>query len=230
MRVESFFAKLPGLYYGWGSIFAYPRNAEPFCHVLETVQAMTTPSTMLMLNTAVSCMDEGECYLEVGPWRGATFIGALQGNPSVQGYAIDDDSMDEHDGDKKPSALVWSENVERFGVAGRSYYIAGHIPEVWSALPTLPPVGVYLFDGDKATPEAAFDGLEGVIPFLADTAMLILDDANQPQIRMAAMEFIRRHPYEAITLMDMPTPGNCWPGFWDGFLILGWSRAKGNVM
>src|SRR5438105_1572351 len=92
---------------------------------------MTTPSMMHLLNTAVSCMDEGQCYLEVGAWRGGTLIGALLGNDGVHGYAIDDDSMDEHDKDKLPSADVWRKNIAAFGLTARTTYIDAQTPAVW---------------------------------------------------------------------------------------------------
>ena len=77
----------------WGNPNTYPRDPLPYVEILERVQGMTTPATMLMLNRAVSCLDVGECYLEVGTWRGATLIGARLGN-DARGYAIDNDTMD----------------------------------------------------------------------------------------------------------------------------------------
>jgi hypothetical protein len=227
MDTDRFFKALPPRYYAWATVFAYPRTAEPYCRILDSVQGMTTPSVMQLLSTAVECLEPGECYLEVGTWRGATFLGALVDNPGVHGYAIDDDTMNDHDKDERPSADVWRENIETFGIADRAHYITGSTPSVWgrSNLTDGRPVGVYLFDGDKSTPEAALDGLMGVAPFLADTALIVIDDANTRQIRIAAMNFIRRHLRHSLILMDLPTPGNCWSGFWNGLLVLGWSRG-----
>jgi protein O-GlcNAc transferase len=223
MNLAAFTDALPSAFAMWQTLFAYPRDARRYCAVLDQVQAMTTPSMMHLLNTAVGCLEEGECYLEAGTWRGSTFIGAMLGH-EAEGFAIDDDSMDEHDKDGKRSSEVWQENVAAFGIRG-AHYINGRIPGVWGLL-TLPPVGVYFFDGDKATPEAAWAGIAGALPLLAKQALIILDDANEMQIRLASLELQRRYPRNVTLLLDMPTPNNCWPGFWNGFHALAWERGE----
>ncbi len=85
-------------------------------------------------------------------------------------------------------------------------------------------VGVYLFDGDKSTEEAAYAGLAGVIPFLADNALIFIDDANEITIRLAAHHLERAYPDQLVKILDIPTPGNCWPCFWNGIMALAWKR------
>ena len=113
----------------------------------------------------------------------------------------------------------------RFGVDAT--YIDGSVPEVWSR-PYLAmgnrPVGVYFFDGDKSTPEAAYDGLAGVLPFLADEALILIDDANEMNIALAAAKLERENPKQLMRLLWLPTPGNCWTCFWDGVMALAFKR------
>lgn len=223
MNIQAFAQSLEKEYFGWGNVNAYPRFPNPYIEVLESVQGMTTPSTMHLLNLAVQQLGEGECYLEVGTWRGSTFIGALLGNDKV-GVAIDNDSMDEHDGDERSSQVVWRENVARFKMPTRSHYVDGSVPEVWEIMrPQLTrPIGVYLFDGDKSTEEAAYAGLVGVLPFLASDALIFVDDANELTIRLAVHRFEVAYPQNVMKILDIPTPGNCWPCFWNGILALWW--------
>jgi protein O-GlcNAc transferase len=216
--IKRFLTELPDEYYAWGTLCGQPRDMLRYVEVLDRVQAMTTPATMHLLNYAVGCLDTDEAYLEVGTWRGATLIGALLGR-DAPAYAIDDSSMTEFDTDERPSADVWQENVEEFGVSAT--YIPGRVPDILPSL-DLPPVGVYLFDGDKATVAAARAGLEGVVPLLAPRALLICDDANTPQIREAAFWFCHRHRDRATKILDLPTPGNTWPSFWNGLLVIAW--------
>lgn len=102
MNIRAFAESLPKEYYKWGSFNAMPYDFRRYAEVLDSVQGMTTPSNMHLLNLAVQQLAPDECYLEVGTWRGATLIGALLGNEGF-GYAIDNDTMDEHDGDDKSS-------------------------------------------------------------------------------------------------------------------------------
>ena len=229
MDIRAWAATLDQGFYGWGSINAYPRNAARYCAVLDSVQGMTTPSTMHLLNLAVQQLATDECYLEVGTWRGATIIGALLGNDAY-GVAIDDDSMNEHDEDERASWEVWLENCAAFGVDTRARYINGSVPALYDRLHNefvsgMPPVGVYLFDGDKSTEDAAYEGLAGVIPFLSDEALIFVDDANEITIRLAVYRLERAYPDKLVKILDIPTPGNCWPCFWNGIMALAWKHA-----
>ncbi len=222
MNIRAWAKKLDKEFYGWGGVNAYPRVPLPYIEVLDSVQGMTTPSTMHLLNLAVQHMAPNECYLEVGTWRGATLIGTLLGNDAY-GVAIDNDTMDEHDGDERSSMGVWLENVSTFDVGLRTTYVDGSVPEVWEWI-DLPPVGAYLFDGDKSTEDAAYAGLFGAIPFLADEALIFVDDANEITIRMAVHRLELAYPKNVVKVMDIPTPGNCWPCFWNGIMALAWKR------
>ena len=219
MKLEPFLEQLPYEYYAWSAMSAYPRDPRKYIEVLDRVQAMTTPSTMHLLNFACQHLEPGEIYLETGTWRGATFIGALLGN-HAHGYAIDNETMTDWNKDERGSAEVWRENVDRHGVGERATYISGSVPAVWKGL-AVPPIGVYFFDGDKSTVQAAYDGLVGVVPFLAKQALILVDDANTTQIRQAVYVFCHEHR-EAVRLHELMTPANCWPSWWDGLIMLGW--------
>jgi hypothetical protein len=223
MNIHAWADTLEPAYYKWGTINAYPKVPLPYIEVLEQVQGMTTPSTMHLLNLAVQQLGPGECYLEVGTWRGATLIGALL-NTNAKGYAIDDDSMDDHDEDEQHSELVWWKNVQSFGMGPRVEYVNGSVPAVWEHLGLRSPVGVYLFDGDKSTVEAAYAGLAGVLPFLADEALIFVDDANEVNIRMAVHQLEQETRGHLYKILDVPTPANCWPCFWNGIMALAWKR------
>ena len=220
MDIGQWVNRLKSEFYTWGSFNAVPWNIRDYRPVIEQVQGMSTPSNMHLLNLAVQCMSEDEIYLEVGTWRGRTLIGALLNN-EARGIAIDDDTMDNHDGDDRASEDVWRENVQQFGMAERTQYINGSVPAVWETLRT-PPVGVYLFDGDKSTPEAAYEGLEGVMPFLAKEALIIVDDGNEFNIGLACTRLERTYPQHIARIMWLPTPGNTWPMWWNGVIALLW--------
>ena len=223
MDIRKWATLIPNEFYVWGGVNATPWELHRYRSIIETVQGMSTPSNMHLLNLAVRCLAPNECYLEVGTWRGRTLIGALLGNDAY-GIAIDDDSMDDHDGDERSSWSVWEENVKAFGMQHRTLYIDGTMPGILEGR-TLPyPIGVYLFDGDKETEEAAFAGLEGVIPFLADEALIFVDDANVLEIRQAVHKFELAHPTQLLKFLDIPTPGNCWPMFWNGILAIAWRK------
>ena len=226
MNIRTWAATLEHEFYVWGGVNAYPREPDRYCVVLDSVQGMTTPSTMHLLNLAVQFMAPNECYLEVGTWRGATLIGALLGNDAY-GVAIDDDSMNEHDEDDRSSQDVWRENTRQHMVWRRATYINGSVPAIFERVDLTGnnPVGVYFFDGEKTTEGAAYAGLAGAVPFLADEALIFVDDANELTIRLAVHKLERAYPDQVVKILDIPTPGNCWPCFWNGIMALAWKRA-----
>lgn len=221
MDLARFMQTVPDEFYAWGSMCAHPRGADRYIEVFDTVQGMSTPATMHILNYAVQLLEPGEAYLEVGTWRGLTMIGALLGN-EARGCAIDNGSMVEHNaGDGRINREVWQQNIDRYGLTERATYIDGEVPSIWERFEA-PPIGVYFFDGDKSTSEAAYAGLMGVTPFLAKHALILCDDANVPQIREAAFWFCHEHREKAFKILDLPTPANCWPSFWNGLLMIAW--------
>lgn len=225
MNIRAWIDVLKEEYYGWGGVNAVPWDLLRYKDVYEQVSGMTTPSNMHFINLAVQRMTPNECYLEVGAWRGRSIIGALLGN-TAEGISIDNDVMDDHDNDQRRSQDVWRENVAKFGMTGRATYIDGAVPEVWSTLNLKKPAGVYLFDGDKNDPEVAYEGLIGVLPFLANHALIFVDDANDINIRMAVHKFCTNKDLcdHLIHIVDIPTPGNCWPMFWNGITAIAWRR------
>jgi predicted O-methyltransferase YrrM len=187
---------------------------------------MTTPSTMELLNAACRHLGPGECYLEVGTWRGATLIGALLGNDAV-GYAIDNDAMIEHNGDQQQSRDVWRRNVKRHGVASRAHYVDASTPGVYEHNPTEGmPVGLFFYDGDKSSDDAAYDSLSGALILLADEAIIVIDDANDMHIRAAVSRLMARYPKNAYKIIDFPTPGNGWASWWNGIMVIAWDGRK----
>lgn len=222
MHLGAFLDGLPSQYYAWSAFSAYPRDPLRYIQVLDNVQSMTTPSVMHLLNYAAQHLEPNEVYLEVGTWRGSTMIGALLGN-TAHGYAIDDDTMDEHDADEYTSESVWRKNIAAYGMSERATYINASVPAAWN-LPRLTdnnPVGVYFFDGDKSTAHAAYDGLKGVVPLLGKQALIVVDDLNTTQIRQAVYVFCHEHR-KAMRLHDLSTPTNNWPSWHNGIVLIGW--------
>ena len=222
MNLAAFLEGLPRRYYAWGSVAPQPLRIREHSALLSIVRGMTAPGNLELLAWAVACLEEGECYLETGTWHGATLIGAIGPNHGAQGWAIDDMSMTGHDAGDVSPMQQWHHNTRAFGLQDRALYINGTVPAAYAGLVGIPPVGVFLFDGDKSTEEAAWEGIEGALPLLARRALIVLDDSNTPQIRQAAWRLTRAYPSNCAVVLDIPTPANCYPTFWDGVMCIAW--------
>jgi hypothetical protein len=81
-------------------------------------------------------------------------------------------------------------------------------------------IGVYLYDGAHDY-RSQLMGLLLVKPFLADRALIIVDDSNWDGVQQANWDFIAAHP-QCDLLLDLPTPSNGHPSFWNGVQVLSW--------
>jgi hypothetical protein len=216
-------AELPGLYHDWGQPSVRPKS-DRFAQVLARVPGMTTPSVLQLLNLATGLLGEGEAYCEVGCWRGATLIGALLGRPGCVAHAADDFSQFDPRGDNE-AAL--GRNLGAFGLAGQVRFRRQHFePFVRELRGSGVRVGVYLYDGAHDY-RSQLLGLLLAVPLLAERALIVVDDGNFAAVKQATWDFLAAQP-PCRLLLELPTPGNGDPSFWNGLYVLGWEAGGDN--
>jgi protein O-GlcNAc transferase len=217
---ERFLRELPGLYEGWGTLQARPRSRR-FDQVLAVVQGMTTPGVLQLLNLAVGCLEGEEAYGEVGTFRGATLIGAMLDHPARRAEAVDNFSEFDPGGVNRAALL---RHLELFHLTGRvrfheedfERYLLGRRARAG------PKFGVYLYDGAHDY-RSQLMGLLLAVPHLAGRGLLVVDDANCAAAQQASADFLAACPQSRV-LLELPTPGNGHPSFWNGLLVLAWDE------
>lgn len=224
MLLDRFLELLPGAFDDWNSSDVRPAT-QRFVQVLQKVPGMTTPNVLQLLNLAVGCLEPGEVYCEVGTYRGATLIGALLEQPGRHALAVDDFSLFDSGGTNHRALL---DNLDAFGLRDRVRFFNQDFEAFFLGLRESEPspIGVYLYDGGHDY-RSQLLGLSHAIPFLADTALLIIDDRNTAAAQQAAWDFMALRP-ECRLLLDLPTPCNGHPSFWNGLYLLGWRRGTKN--
>ena len=89
MHLDAFARELPLLFED------FPRSRHPcdrcFRAVLEAVPGLAAENNLALLNLAVSLLEPGESYVEVGTWKGRSLIAAALGNDADL-VGIDDSS------------------------------------------------------------------------------------------------------------------------------------------
>lgn len=219
MDYQRFIEQLPSLYENWGQVTIRPKSAR-FQPVLERVQGMTTANVMQLLNFAVDCLEPGELYCEVGCFQGSTLIGALLDHPEQVAYAVDNfsefDVLNENLG-------RLTENLIAFDLDERVIFCSQDFEEFFADLWGIEldsKIGLYLYDGAHDY-RSQLLGLLLVRPFLADQALIVIDDSNWDAVQQANWDFIAAHP-QCRLLLDLPTPQNGDPSFWNGIQVLSW--------
>lgn len=219
MDYQRFMQQLPNLYHHWGNEAVQPK-LKHFQTVLQQIQGMTTVNVLQLLNFAVACMEPGEVYCEVGCFQGSTLTGALLNHPDRMAYAID--NFSEFDvANENQSKLM--QNLSAFGLDDQVFFCDQDFEAFFAdlrALETTDRIGVYLYDGAHDY-RSQLMGLLLVKPFLADRALIIVDDSNWAPVQQANWDFIAAHP-QCQLILDLPTPDNGYPTFWNGLQVLSW--------
>jgi hypothetical protein len=220
---KHFFSHLPSLYDDWGTPSTRPRSPR-FAEILERVSGMTKPSVLQLLNYAVACLEKGDVYLEVGSYRGATLIGALEGNSTANAYAIDNFSEFDPTGD---GLAILQQNLESFAIGGQVAFSDGDFEEILTSQSFVGnakgKVGVYLYDAAHDY-RSQFMGLLLIRPLLATRGVLIVDDANWDAVAQATDDFVRVEPRCRLELR-LANGGT----FWNGLDVLSWDRGRGSA-
>jgi len=210
MDAERFIAELPALFDD------FPHSDRPsgrrFDDIIAAVPNLSTENTLALLNTAAGMLASGETYLEVGSYMGASLIGAMRGNEDKDFAAID---RFDWTGRERFEA-----NLERFGSTGAAIVEGDAFEVLESALLGGRQIGVLFWDADH-THAGQLRGLRDVEPRLAQDALLICDNADQPDVKRAIDDWLLEQPRAQLVLeLGGRTRGQPW--WHDGIRVLRW--------
>src|ERR1051325_3307421 len=91
MDVERFAAELPDLFDDFPSS-KHPTSRR-FDDVIAGVPHLACENNLAFVNLAASLLEEGETYVELGTYHGASLIAAMRGNEAYDFVAIDNFSI-----------------------------------------------------------------------------------------------------------------------------------------
>ena len=198
----------------------YPRSEHPrdrrFATVAEDVENFARENNLALVNLAASCLGEGEAYVEVGVFHGASLIAAMLGNEGkrfigIESFAFRDTSLERVEA-----------NLARYGL---------DVPEilVGDAFEVVPAgglgetgVGVWYYDAAHSF-EAQLAGLRIAEPLLVAGALVIVDDTDWDDVERAMDAYLREQPRaRRVLTIDGSTRGA--PQWWEGMQVLVWDE------
>jgi predicted O-methyltransferase YrrM len=221
MDADRFLAAVPGLFDD------FPNSERPagrrFDDIIATVPNLSTENNLALLNLAASLLPAAESYVEVGSFMGASLIGAMRGNEDKNFVAIDRFEATAQPFSSSGSLVsreAFEANLERFGATGATV-IEGDAFEVLES-PQLEhlEVGVFFWDADH-THAGQLRGLRDIQPRLTPGAVLIVDNADRPDVMAGVDEWLLEQPRAQLALeLGGGTHGQPW--WHDGIRILRW--------
>ena len=212
MDADRFLAELPKLFDD------YPRSQHPldrrFQPVAEGVENLACENNLALLNLAAACLGDGEAYVEVGVYHGASLISAMLGNHGKRFVAIDSFEFHEATLEKVEA------NLTRFGLP-RPELVVGDAFELVpaGALGDIS-IGVWYYDASHSY-EAQVEGLRIAEPLLAPGALVVVDDTDWDDVARAMDDYVAEQP-RARRLLTLDGKDRSASQWWEGMQVLRW--------
>ncbi len=191
-------------------------------HILGEIPGMATENKLRLLNCAVASMDAGEVYVEVGCYKGASLVGAAASNPRARIFGCD--NFSQFDG----AADELRRTLDAQTAPGQVTFHDMDFREFLAAAPWRPArIGAYFYDGGHSFRDQ-YDGVALAIPHLADDAVVIVDDTNKRAAR-SANDLIARALPRFERVLDLRTPRNHSPTWWNGIQVFRYQRQPNDA-
>lgn len=212
MNAERFLEELERLFED------FPRSEHPrdrrFAPIAEGVENLARENNLALLNAAASCLDDGEAYVEVGVFHGASLIAAMLGNEDKRFVGIDSFGFRDASLDKVEA------NLARFGLPRPEILVGDAFELVPAGALDGTRVGVWYYDASHSY-EAQLEGLRMAEPLLAPGALVVVDDTDWEDVARALEDYLAEQPRATrILTIDGNTRGA--PQWWEGMQVLLW--------
>ncbi|GAA1231735.1 MULTISPECIES: class I SAM-dependent methyltransferase [Janibacter] len=173
-----------------------PQDNEPvdarYGQLVQDVAGYTSAAELAVLNVAARLLPPDECYLEVGSYKGRSMCGAVQGVDDRVFYVLENYLEFGMQGEQARQEL--HDNLARHAAHADVRLLEGNCFELLRRPGLLDrPVGVYFYDGEH-TATSHYLALGMIEPWLADEALVLVDDATYPMVSDAHDAYIARHP------------------------------------
>ncbi len=202
MKIDSFLERLPQI------------DGDDFDDVLEAIPGLAAANNLALANLAASCLDEGESYVEVGTFHGTSLVAAMRGNAGKEFVAIDNWEME------GASREELGSNLARFGLAVPTLLEGDAFELLRGDALAGRTVGVYYYDAAHGY-EQQLEALQLIEPYLAERALLIVDDTDWERVRRATADYLAAQP-RASLLWETGGKDHGRPEWWEGVQILAW--------
>lgn len=220
MDVDRFEAALHGLFDDFPSS-EHP-NGRRFTRILDEVPGLARENNLALLNLAASMVEPGETYVEIGAYHGTSLIGAMVGNDDTDFVAIDDFSFRDATRERLEA------NLCRFALELPTILEGDAFALVPTGALGDRVVSVYYYDAGHRYDEQ-LEGLRMIEPWLADRALLIVDDTDWPDVARATHDYLAAQP-RARMLVWIPGKDNGFPAWWEGVQVLAWEDDGDDVL
>lgn len=186
------------------------------------LDGMSSPKIRHFLNNLMSNYPYEKNYLEIGTWKGSTFISALYGNSFNTIIGID--NFSEFDLEKKVYNELKLNLKNNIGETVPYNFIASDYKKV--DLSKYPKFNLYLYDGDHKE-EEHYDSIKNLYPHLTDEFVLMVDDWLWEHVKNGTMRSIQDLGLEIVYSVELPSyrDGDV-EEWWNGYFVAYLRKTK----
>ncbi len=214
MEFDRFEVALHGLFDDFPSS-EHP-NGRRFTRILDEVPGLARENNLALLNLAASMVEPGESYVEVGTYQGTSLLGAMVGNDETEFVAIDDFTFREGTRERLETNLL------RFGLEPPTILEGDAFTLIPTGVLGERVVSVYYYDAGHDY-EQQVEGLRMIEPWLAERALLIVDDTDWERVRRATGDYLASQPAASL-LLEVGGREHGLPHWWEGMQVIEWRR------
>ena len=212
MDWERFLEELPKLFDD------YPRSEHPrdrrFQSVAEDVENLACENNLALVNLAARCLSEGEAYVEVGVFHGASLIASMLGNDGKRFVGVDSFGF------RDASLEKVAANLARYGLEVPEIVVGDAFELVPAGALGDTSVGVWYYDAAHSF-EAQVEGLRIAEPLLVPGALVIVDDTDWDDVERAMDAYLSEQPRaRRVLTIEGNTRGA--PQWWEGMQVHVW--------
>lgn len=151
--------------------------------ILNKVDSTINPYVFLLLNTAISCLEENEIYCEILEKSSTTLIPILESNPQLMAYGIiDNETINIDDINNTLESLKYSDQVCIYEGDVTSFC------EDLQSLNSEDKIGLFHLNGNRPYREILL-ALMNIRPLLAEEAFIIISQTENEATKNAISDF-----------------------------------------
>jgi ubiquinone/menaquinone biosynthesis C-methylase UbiE len=175
-------------------------KTDAFAEILEQVKQPTTVNFLQLLSAAAEYLETGETFCEIGCLAGANLIGILTEHGDRLAYGVDFFSTEDEVVEENIELL--QANLEEFGLLERVCFAHQTVDDFFADLTEArieDRFGLYIYN-------FAIDYRQVLMSlllardFLADQALIIVNNSDIPEVRRAVADFLTCQPSAKILL------------------------------
>lgn len=177
--------------------------------VMSKIYGMSSAANCYLINEICKSLDEKETYLNVGTWRGMTFVAGMI---DTQCQVIGVDNFSQFQGPK--DELL--EAFNKFKNDNSKFFDMDYIDYFKTNKNEL---SFYFYDGEHSY-ENQYKGVELALPFMKKGGLIMVDDTNGDAPRKGTLNALKDFNVEYDIWLDQKTNHNSHPTFHNGIMIV----------